>query len=148
MLYSLDNLEDPANVSLKRLEEVSDYSYQQRNGGRVLKIGSFFFRVRQLSDEKRYGIALAIDSIVSKQSKFEPQQLFENCASRQISLDDIRFEGLADKEFVGTHTYDADERIEVLDIAWMQYSIVEYIGTIWEWLIQGIKKRMFGTSKQ
>jgi len=95
----------------------SDIS-RARPGGNILCLGDRRIRVSQDSS-KGYGSSLVFSEIISLYPKYEEQEI------KHVSPEDIKKNGK--EKYLGVHTYNCYNGVEVIDLKYRKLSIREYI---------------------
>lgn len=139
-IYQINNLMTPEMITIERKGSVSDFSYEMRNGGRVLEVDGNHYRIRQYSEKNRYGIKVLVDKIqipLSTEKKVGQASIStkpyynEDVNCLQMTYEDLAFDrSFIRGEVVGIHTYDMTDDYEVLDVAWRQYNLLDILYTM------------------
>lgn len=106
------------------LSSIKNYDYSSRNGG-LFKVGSQYKRVVQKSKQGVYGESCEIRNIDIK------DRILEESLDREITISKI-FENMyhlphlrKKKDLIGVHTYEVLDGIELFDVSFWHFSLIE-----------------------
>lgn len=162
-IYIIRNFCELESICLEKICDISGYSFDQRNAGRIIEYNEKKYRLKQHSESGKYGIGIYIDEIVDyisildnddKESVDYKSKVSDEKTRKELTVENIGYIITASKdcllprnaELIGIHTYDMTYSVdrkntyEVLDFAWRQYNILDNISMYLNWIRAGIEK--------